>query len=296
MTDQLPVLTTRSAAPATVSAGRDTLDVRMQTAVAIAKAGDMLPRAYRGQPGAILLAIDWAERHDLAVMDAIHGVAWVQGRPVVDSTLQRAMARNAGYDVRVTEATDTKATVRVLVNGTTVVGTASYTIDEARAAGLTGKDNWKKHTTDMLVARATTRAIKWFCAEALIGGALSPDEVDDLTDDPVQVLTATAQVVPPVSPAPQVQTSDPATVDTIDLQTVEDDDVQDAELVEDTDELAGAADRGATKAALEVVKGNGAFPAVSDAMKAEGIPMAATKWTKANAARIQQLCDMLGRS
>jgi len=288
MTDQLPVLTTRSAAPATVSAGRDTLDVRMQTAVAIAKAGDMLPRAYRGQPGAILLAIDWAERHDLAVMDAIHGVAWVQGRPVVDSTLQRAMARNAGYDVRVTEASDTKATVRVLVNGTTVVGTASYTIDEAKAAGLTGKDNWKKHTTDMLVARATTRAIKWFCAEALIGGALSPDEVDDLSDDPVQVLTATAAAVPPVSPPPPVQTADP-------VPAVEVDDVEDAEVVQvDDDQPAGPADRGRAKAALEVVKGNGTFQAVSDAMRAEGIPMAATKWTQVNAARIEQLCDLLG--
>ena len=283
MTDQLPVLTTRSAAPATVSAGRDTLDVRMQTAVAIAKAGDMLPRAYRGQPGAILLAIDWAERHDLAVMDAIHGVAWVQGRPVVDSTLQRAMARNAGYDVRVTEASDTKATVRVLVNGSTVVGTASYTIDEARAAGLTGKDNWKKHTTDMLVARATTRAIKWFCAEALIGGALSPDEVDDLSDDPVQVLTATAEVVPP-APAPEPEV----------LRRDDDDVIEDAELV-DPDELpATPAEKGATKASLEIVKGNGSFQAVSDAMKAEDIPMAATKWTKAHAARIQQLCELLG--
>ena len=282
MSDQLPVLKARSAAPAEhMSVGRDTLDVRMQTAVAIAKAGDMLPRAYRGQPGAILLAIDWAERHDLAVMDAIHGVAWVQGRPVVDSTLQRAMARNAGYDVRVTEATDTKATVRVLVNGTTVVGTASYTIDEARAAGLTGKDNWKKHTTDMLVARATTRAIKWFCAEALIGGALSPDEVDDLSDDPVQVLTATAKVVAPepVQAAP----------------TVEVDDVEDAEVVEvEDDQPAGPVDRGRAKAALEVVKGNGTFQAVSDAMRAENISMAATKWTTAHAARIEQLCDLLG--
>jgi hypothetical protein len=284
MSDQLPVLKARSAAPAEhMSVGRDTLDVRMQTAVAIAKAGDMLPRAYRGQPGAILLAIDWAERHDLAVMDAIHGVAWVQGRPVVDSTLQRAMARNAGYDVRVTEATDTKATVRVLVNGSTVVGTASYTIDEARAAGLTGKDNWKKHTTDMLVARATTRAIKWFCAEALIGGALSPDEVDDLSDDPVAVLTATAEVVPPAPPSePEVMRRD------------DDDVIEDAELV-DPDELpATPAEKGATKASLEIVKGNGSFQAVSDAMKAEDIPMAATKWTKAHAARIQQLCDLLG--
>ena len=284
MSDQLPVLKARSAAPAEhMSVGRDTLDVRMQTAVAIAKAGDMLPRAYRGQPGAILLAIDWAERHDLAVMDAIHGVAWVQGRPVVDSTLQRAMARNAGYDVRVTEATDTKATVRVLVNGSTVVGTASYTIDEARAAGLTGKDNWKKHTTDMLVARATTRAIKWFCAEALIGGALSPDEVDDLSDDPVAVLTATAEVVPPApAPEPEVMRRD------------DDDVIEDAEVV-DPDELpATPAEKGATKASLDIVKGNGSFQAVSDAMKAEDIPMAATKWTKAHAARIQQLCDLLG--
>ena len=288
MSDQLPVLKARSAAPAEhMSVGRDTLDVRMQTAVAIAKAGDMLPRAYRGQPGAILLAIDWAERHDLAVMDAIHGVAWVQGRPVVDSTLQRAMARNAGYDVRVTEASDTKATVRVLVNGTTVVGTASYTIDEARAAGLTGKDNWKKHTTDMLVARATTRAIKWFCAEALIGGALSPDEVDDLSDDPVTVLTATAEVVPP-GPAPEPIVTGPTPFDQVD------DVIEDAEVVDPDDMPATPAEKGATKASLEIVKGNGSFQAVSDAMKAEDIPMAATKWTKAHAARIQQLCELLG--
>lgn len=290
MNDQLPVLKARSAAQAEpMSVGRDTLDVRMQTAVAIAKAGDMLPRAYRGQPGAILLAIDWAERHDLAVMDAIHGVAWVQGRPVVDSTLQRAMARNAGYDVRVTEASDTKATVRVLINGSTVVGTASYTIEEARAAGLTSKDNWKRHTTDMLVARATTRAIKWFCAEALIGGALSPDEVDDLTDDPVTVLTATAEVVPP-APAPPPVVSDPTPA-----PEAVDDDVEDAELVDvDEDRPATAAEKGATKASLEIVKGNGAYQAVTDAMKAESIPMAATKWTGRHALRIQELCDLLG--
>lgn len=291
MSDQLPVLRARSAAPETVSVGRDALDVRMQTAVAIAKAGDMLPRAYRGQPGAILLAIDWAERHDLAVMDAIHGVAWVQGRPVVDSTLQRAMARNAGYDVRVTEATDTKATVRVLVNGSTVVGTASYTIEEAKAAGLTGKDNWRKHTTDMLVARATTRAIKWFCAEALIGGALSPDEVDDLTDDPLTVMTAVPVVAEPAS-VPPVATTEP------EVLRRDDDDVTDAEVVDadqdDADELAGPADKGETKAALEIVKGNGTYQAVTDAMKAEGIPLAATKWTVAHTARIQQLCELLG--
>lgn len=282
MTDEL-VLKSRGAAPA-MSAGRDQLDVRMQTAVAIARAGEMLPKAYRNQPGAILLAIDWAERHDLSVMDALHGVSWVHGRPVVDSTLQRAMARNAGYDVRVVTATAEQATVHVL-RGTEVVGSANYTIDEARAAGLTGKDNWKKHPADMLVARATTRAIKWFCAEALIGGAVSPEELDEIVSDPVQT------IVPP-APSPPVVSGVPAATNT------DQDDVTDAEVIEDEpetvdlDDKATPATRGAAKAALDGCKGNGTFKYVAECMAAETIALASTKWTERQALRIVRLAEI----
>ena len=116
---------------------------------------------------------------------------------------------------------------------------------------------------------------------------MSPDEVDDLSDDPVTVLTATAEVVPP-GPAPEPVVTGPTPFDQVD------DVIEDAELVDPDDMPATPAEKGATKASLEIVKGNGSFQAVSDAMKAEDIPMAATKWTKTHAARIQQLCELLG--
>ena len=283
MTDEL-VLKSRAATPP-MSAGRDQLDVRMQTAVAIARAGEMLPKAYRNQPGAILLAIDWAERHDLSVMDALHGVSWVHGRPVVDSTLQRAMARNAGYDVRVVAATAEQATVHVL-RGAEVIGTANYTIDEARAAGLTGKDNWKKHPADMLVARATTRAIKWFCAEALIGGAVSPEELDEMVSDPVQT------IIPPAPAPPPVVSGVPDGTNTVDDDVTDAEVVEDAPAVVDLDDKATPETRGRAKAALDVCKGNGTFKYVAECMAAETIALASTKWTERQALRIVQLADI----
>ena len=275
MSEQLP-MTVRGNVPA-VSAGRDALDVRMTTAVAIAKAGEMLPRSYRGQPGAVLLAIDWAERHDVSVMDAIHGVSWVQGRPVVDSTLQRALASNAGYSVRVTQANAQSATVKVYGNGGELVGEATYTIDEAKQAGLAGKDNWKKHPTDMMVARATTRAIKWFCPEALIGGAITADELDDVVSDVVTDLA-------PVQSRPAVEH---VKLDVVDEPT---DDVVDAEIVSDDDGKASTEARNMAKAALSDVKTAGLYQTAVTMMVDEGITVAATKWTETQAARIVAIC------
>jgi hypothetical protein len=246
----------------------------------------MLPKAYRGQPGAILLAIDWAERHGLSIMDALHGVSWVQGKPVVDSTLQRALARNAGYSVVVTEAAAERATVKVATAAGELIGTASYTLDEAKAAGLTGKDNWRRHQVDMLVARATTRAIKWFCAEALIGGAVYEDDLDGMLADPV----ATATIVPPLSDPPEPVVDDrpvtePAGVPIVDAEVVED----------DTDPFSDDAVRADLETVKELVsdaKARGHYPALVEAMKAENIPLQAGRWTAEQMARIIVLAPL----
>jgi hypothetical protein len=58
------------------------------------------------------------------------------------------------------------------------VGISSFTIEEAKTAGLTGKDNWKKYPSDMLFARAISRGAKRF-APGIFGGApvYTPDEL-----------------------------------------------------------------------------------------------------------------------
>ena len=286
------ILTTRQAQPPAVQQASH--DVEMAKASAIAKAGDLLPRTYRGNPGAVLLAMDWADRVGLSVMDAIHGVAWVQGKPVIDATLLRALAIRSGYRVLVTEASRESATAKVVLTSTgETLGTVTYSMDDAQTAGLAGKSNWKSNPEDMLVARATSRAVRRYCSDALVGGSLTEDEAEQLAVaevDPVEVLQSTPQ-------PPQ-----------------DDDEVVDAEVVEEPAEAVQAAPeppvapkpppapakpdkaaggdmelphlRGTARAAVDIAKGQGIYSEVAEALKAAEIPLSSQKWTVAQCQQV----------
>ena len=59
------------------------------------------------------------------------------------------------------------------------LGESAYTIEQARTAGLAGKDNWKNHPKNMLFARAISNGARWYCPH-LISGAYTPDEADEI--------------------------------------------------------------------------------------------------------------------
>jgi hypothetical protein len=277
------ILTTRQAQPPAVQ--QATHDVEMAKANAIAKAGDLLPRNYRSNPGAVLLAMDWADRVGLSVMDAIHGVAWVQGKPVIDATLLRALATRAGYRVLVTDASRESATAKVVLTGTgETLGTVTYTIEDARTAGLAGKDNWKKNPEDMLVARATSRAVRRYCSDALVGGALTEDEAEvlevdvptvTLTEPVVEAEVSDAEIVEEPAPAPKRVPAPPVAVQ------AEPDDKPSPELL------------GGTKAAVDLAKGRGVYSTLAEAMKAEDIPLSSQKWTAGHCERINAMIASL---
>ena len=198
MTDQ-PILRARtSAAVVPASEAGAQLDVDMRKATAIAKAGDAIPKSYRGNTGAVLLANEWAHARGIDLLTAMQSVAFVQGKPVIDASMQRALAKRSGYRVIVTEASPKSATVKVS-DADGELGSATYTLDDAKRAGLDGKDNWKKNPEDMLVARATTRAMRRFAAEVMVG-VLLDDEAEQL--DPVTVLTDSSSDGDGSSPAP----------------------------------------------------------------------------------------------
>lgn len=204
----------------------DQLDVELRRATAIAKATEALPRAYRNQPGAILLADAWARERGLDTLTAIQSVAFIDGRPVVDATLQRALAERAGYTVAVVDVTAEAATV-VIRRGATELGRVTYTLDDAKAANLAGKQNWRTNPKAMLVAAATRTAIRWHAPSVLVGVF----DADELVD-PADVLTAvpsepTAAAEP--DPAPDAPEPDPAPEE----PAQEPDDIIDAELVPD---------------------------------------------------------------
>lgn len=180
------LVSTRSTAIQPAAEHATMLDVELRYAKAVASAGDVLPRSYRGNPGAVLLAKAWADSRGVDVLTAIQTVAFIDGKPIVDATMQRALADRQGYDVRVVDVSPQAATVEVW-RGETMRGAATYTLEDAASAGLANKQNWQRHPQAMLVARATTQALRWF-APTVVVGIIDADEID-APADPVQVLT-----------------------------------------------------------------------------------------------------------
>lgn len=137
------------------------------------------------------------------------GIHIVQGKPVVGANLVATLVKNdPRYDYRVKQA-DGQAVILTWYENGKPVGESGFTIQEANAAGLTGKDNWKKYPSDMLFARALTRGARRY-APGIFGGApvYTPDEMGVDTDEDGQIVQGeVVNVTPPAAqpPAPDIQ-------------------------------------------------------------------------------------------
>lgn len=139
------------------------------------------------------------------------GIHIVQGKPTLGANLIATLVKNdPRYDYRV-KAADNKQCILTWYEGGKPVGESSFTIDEANAAGLTGKQTWKAYASDMLFARALTRGARRY-APGIFGGApiYTPDEMGIDTDEEghiiqgeiVNVTPAPAHPVQPAQPQP----------------------------------------------------------------------------------------------
>jgi hypothetical protein len=116
------------------------------------------------------------------------GVAVIQGKPVVGANLTAAAIKQTGkYNYRVLTHTDQECKIAFYeggVDGDHCVGVSIFTMDDAKAAGLTAKDNWKKYPRNMLFARAISNGQKWYAPDVYNGVTVyTPDEMGAVVDE-----------------------------------------------------------------------------------------------------------------
>lgn len=79
----------------------------------------------------------------------------------------------------------------------------TFTVADAQRAGLSGKDNWKRHPADMLRARAASKLARMVYPDVL-AGCYTPDEIEDF-DRPSTPVTQRVQAdAPPPAQAPSL--------------------------------------------------------------------------------------------
>lgn len=127
------------------------------------------------------------------------GIDIVQGKPRINANLQAGLIKGSKrYDFKTIEHTDQVCVLEFYGSrGGEVwhmLGRSEFTMKEAQQAGLTHKDNWKKHPKNMLFARALSNGAKWFCADVFLTGVYS--EADEFDTTPVvQVDTAGLEAI-----------------------------------------------------------------------------------------------------
>ena len=184
------------------------LDERMRLATALAEAS-MLPKAYAQSPANVLLAIDYAQGLGLDPGLAVHVMDVIEGTPDLKASTLAGMVRRAGHRLRVFGDAQSATCQIIRHDDPEFVYESVWTIDMAKAAGLTGKQNWKAYPADMLRNRAMKQCARMACSELFLGPLAAPD----LTDDAPWPDTPT--------PAQQAAQATPVTTVTVDTDTGE---------------------------------------------------------------------------
>lgn len=114
------------------------------------------------------------------------GVYIVKGKVALSAQLMGAAITRAGYTYRVREHTPDICSIEFFDVNKDAVGCSTFSMADARAAGLANGDNWKKFPRNMLFARAMSNGARWYCASAFGGGAVyTPDELEELPEPSV---------------------------------------------------------------------------------------------------------------
>jgi len=163
---------------------------------------EFVPKDLRRRPEAVLAALMSGAERGLGPMESLRSIYIIEGRPSLSAEAQRALVLAAGHDIEIVESTAVKATVIGRRAGSDSTSPPfTWTIDRARRARLTNKDNWVKYPEAMLLARASSDLCKAVFPD-VIAGLVATEELLDLEPAPTTARRAPARSGRVSAPAP----------------------------------------------------------------------------------------------
>ena len=160
-----------------------------------------VPAAFREDPAAVAAAILHGRELGLPPMTALALTDPIKGKPTIKAEGGRALVLAAGHDLETTETTSSRCVMRGKRRGQTKWTEITWTLDQARLAGLTTKDTWRAYPRAMLQARASAELLRLVFPDVLHGMGFA-EESQDLDDDAGDEVAPVG--TPPAAPAQRV--------------------------------------------------------------------------------------------
>lgn len=190
-------MTTNTDLAVTNPAATMNIGEKQQYAELLAQAS-LLPKQYQRNPANVLLAMELGQSLSIPPIQAINEVHVIEGKPSASANLIGGLVRRAGHVLRIRVDRDAmQATAQIIRHDDPdYTFEVTWTMDDAKRAGSTGKDNWKKYPIAMLKARAITEVAREACPEALMGIAYTPDELGAVVDQDGNPVNVAANAAP----------------------------------------------------------------------------------------------------
>lgn len=175
----------------------------------------LLPDGLRGKPADVLITLITGHELGLSPMQSVRGLHVVKGRAVMSADLAVGLVKrnSACRHFRLVASDDKAATYETLREGEPEPTRMTFTIDQARQAGLVA-DNWKRFPSAMLRARCSLALARAVYPDVL-QGVYDPDEVGA-----GPAVAAPATVEPRTVAPPPPRTQAPPAPRTVDAEVV----------------------------------------------------------------------------
>jgi hypothetical protein len=139
-----------------------------------------VPSALRGKNESVLACIMYGAELGLGPMQSLNSIHVIEGRTAMSPELMRAMVARHGHRIDVVENSNTVCEVKGVRADTGSTATVRWTMEDAKMAGLAGKNNWKTYPRAMLLARATSELCRIVFPDIIAGLSYTPEEVSSI--------------------------------------------------------------------------------------------------------------------
>jgi hypothetical protein len=115
----------------------------------------LMPQVLRKKPEDVLAIVLTGAELGLAPMQAIRGIHIINGKASLSADLMGALVKRSAVCeyLQLTESTGERATYKTKRKGDPEATTLTFTLAQAKAAGVTGNPTWAKYPDAMLRAR-----------------------------------------------------------------------------------------------------------------------------------------------
>lgn len=139
---------------------------------------ELVPRAYRGNMPAIMACVITGRALGLDEMTSLRMIYVVDGKATLSAELMVMAVRRHGHSIT-GESSSEGATAKGRRADTGDEMSVTWTLEDAKRAGLVSKQNWQKYPQAMLWARAVSQLVRMLFPDALLGLAYTPEEMGD---------------------------------------------------------------------------------------------------------------------